>query len=220
MRIKIPFEPQGAMRPRFNSKINSTYYDTKYRQWLDNAMGWVEGYLEATDYALIEEILGQDELGNQYKNTHEIKGFKRSSDIEYKLDKETGEEVIKTRNVGMDKDGHPLLDEEGYVISKYGQRMPILGKIRDDYLGIKVRIMFILPRRNNRKTTELDRPFPVDSNTADIDNYQKAVLDAFFETPMFKETGINDRHIQSIMAQKRYVDNEESPCILLEMKPI
>ncbi|KRL79771.1 hypothetical protein FC36_GL000297 [Ligilactobacillus equi DSM 15833 = JCM 10991] len=220
MKIRVPLEPQGAKRPRVNSMINNAYYDSKYRKWLDEAMKWVEDYLGQTDYALVEELLGKDRNGNQYRNTHEIKGFRRIEDVEYKIDKERGKKVVKTKNVGLDQDGRPILDQDGYVISRYGQKMPILGQIRDDYLGIKVRIMFILPRRNSRKTTEFDRPFPVDSNTADIDNYTKAILDAFFETPIFKETGLNDRHIQSLFVQKRYVDKDEEAGILLEMKPL
>lgn len=73
MRIEIPLEPQAAKRPKVNSMVNSTYYDTNYRKWLDEAMGWVENYLIETDFALLEELLGKDPEGKQYKNTHVVR---------------------------------------------------------------------------------------------------------------------------------------------------
>ncbi|WP_283548119.1 hypothetical protein [Ligilactobacillus salivarius] len=39
-------------------------------------MQWVEDYLLDTDLAMVKELLGTDKDGNQYKNTHIIKGFK------------------------------------------------------------------------------------------------------------------------------------------------
>lgn len=86
MRIEIPLEPQAAKRPKVNSMVNSTYYDTSYRKWLNEAMGWVENYLIETDFALLEELLGKSPEGEQYKNTHVIRGFKKISDIEYRFD--------------------------------------------------------------------------------------------------------------------------------------
>ena len=220
MRVKIPLEPQGAKRPRVNSKLNSAYYDTAYREWLRDAMQWVEDYLLDTDLAMVKELLGTDKDGNQYKNTHIIKGFKKLKDIEYKTDVETGLKVVKNRNVALDENGDVILDKDGYVLSLSGQKIPILGKIRDDYLGLKARILFILPRRNNRETRIDDRPFPVDANTSDIDNYAKSIIDAFFENPMFKETGLNDRHIQSLLLQKRYAKPDEDIGIIFEIKAI
>lgn len=218
MKIEVPLRPQGAKRPQINSKINSAYYDSAYRDWLGEAKSWVENYLVETDFALIKELLGTDAEGNQYLNTHYVRGFKKLDDIEFKEDE--GVKVVKTRNVMLDEQGNPVLDEEGYVISQSGQRMPILGELRDDYLGIKVKVQFLLARRNNRKGTPTDKPFPLDSNTADLDQYAKAIIDAFFETAMFKETGLNDRHIQSMMLQKRYITGDESQGIRIEFQPI
>lgn len=57
MRIEIPLEPQAAKRPKVNSMVNSTYYDTNYRKWLDEAMGWVENYLIETDFACLSTVI-------------------------------------------------------------------------------------------------------------------------------------------------------------------
>lgn len=220
MQITVPFPPQGAKRPRVNSKLNNAYYDNTYRNWLNDVMGWVEQYLVDTDFALIEELLGKDADGKQYRNTHYIRGFKMLSDVEYRKDKETGKKVLKTRNLMLDHDGQPVCDKQGYVLSQSGQRVPITGGVRDDFLGIKGRALFILPRRNGRKSKPTDRPFPIDSMTYDLDNYVKAIQDAFFETPMFKETGLNDRHITLFTMAKRYVKGNEKPCIKYELKPV
>ncbi len=220
MRIEIPLEPQAAKRPKVNSMVNSTYYDTSYRKWLNEAMGWVENYLIETDFALLEELLGKSPEGEQYKNTHVIRGFKKIADIGYRFDEKLKKNVVKTRNVAVDENGQVIVDDDGFVLSLSGQRIPILGELREDYLGIRGRMMLIISRRNNRESKATDRPFPLDSNTGDYDNYAKAVTDAFFETPMFKETGLNDRHIQEMLIQKRYVSSGEKPGILLELKPM
>ncbi|WP_283548120.1 hypothetical protein [Ligilactobacillus salivarius] len=95
--------------------------------------------------------------------------------------------MVKNRNVALDESGDVILDKDGYVLSLSGQKIPILGKIRDDYLGLKARILFILPRRNNRETRIDDRPFPVDANTSDIDNYAKSIIDAFLKILCLKK---------------------------------
>lgn len=90
------------------------------------------------------------------------------------------------------------------------------GKIPLDFMGLEMRLKFVIPRP---KTST--RMFPIDNKTADIDNYTKAVVDAYFEHDAFKiDAQLNDRFIQHLDTMKRYAMPDEKPHIEIELKKI
>lgn len=101
-------------------------------------------------------------------------------------------------------DGVPVRNEE-------------TGAIIDEFNGYIVRIICVLKRPKGSR-----RAFPFASNSADLDNYYKAVTDGIFESRPFKTVGINDRWIQTIQANKRYtmLGTDEKPHIEVEIKKI
>lgn len=101
-------------------------------------------------------------------------------------------------------DGRPIRNEE-------------TTKLVNDFNGYFVRIICVLKRPKGSR-----RAFPFNSNTADLDNYYKAVSDGMFESRPFKAVGINDRWIQTIQANKRYtvLGTDELPHIEVEIKRI
>lgn len=89
-------------------------------------------------------------------------------------------------------------------------------RIRNDYAGIIVNLEFVLPRPSDN----IWRAFPIDTHTYDLDNYEKSVIDCYFEHPAFVAAHLNDRYIQQISAIKRYTMDGEETHIGIEMKPI
>lgn len=104
------------------------------------------------------------------------------------------------RNAGM-----PPRDESG----------KLRGKLRPDFQGWAIEIEFVVARPENSI-----RFYPVNSTTADLDNYEKAVIDMMFESEVFKELGLNDRFIQRKLTYKRYtrLDSDEQPHIVVAME--
>lgn len=89
-------------------------------------------------------------------------------------------------------------------------------RIRNDYAGIIVNLEFVLPRPSDNTW----RSFPIDTHTYDLDNYEKAVIDCYFEHPAFVAAHLNDRYIQQMSAIKRYTIGDEEVHIGIEMKAI
>lgn len=91
------------------------------------------------------------------------------------------------------------------------------GKLVPDFYGYLVRVVCVLRRPKHNR-----RPFPLSSNTGDIDNLYKAITDGIFESHPFKEVGINDRWIQILQASKRYtaLDTDEKPHIEVTIERI
>lgn len=101
-------------------------------------------------------------------------------------------------------DGRPIRNEK-------------TGRLIGDFNGYIVRIICVIRRPKGNL-----RAFPVATNTADLDNYFKAVTDGMFESKPFKTIGINDRWIQTIQANKRYtaLGTYETPHIEVEIQKI
>ena len=100
-----------------------------------------------------------------------------------------------------DKNGVPIRNEQ-------------TGEIIDSFNGYLLRIIFVLKRPKNSR-----RAYPFASNTADIDNYFKAVSDGMFESQAFKTVGLNDRWVQTLQCMKRYtmLGTDEKPHIEVEI---
>lgn len=88
------------------------------------------------------------------------------------------------------------------------------GELIDSFNGYMVRVICVLQRPPKSRRT-----FPFASNTADLDNYYKAVVDGMFESHPFKYVGINDRWIQTSQANKRYTmkGTDEKPHVEVEI---
>lgn len=89
-------------------------------------------------------------------------------------------------------------------------------KIRNDFAGIILNLEFVLPKPSGKTW----RAFPIDTHTYDLDNYEKSVIDCYFEHPAFVAAHLNDRYIQQMSAIKRYAIGDEKAHIRIEMKPI
>lgn len=73
------------------------------------------------------------------------------------------------------------------------------GRLDERFYGYAVTLVFVLARPKG----EL-KVYPVNTHTADLDNYQKAVIDGLFESGLVQDLKLNDRWIQEVHAQKRY----------------
>lgn len=91
------------------------------------------------------------------------------------------------------------------------------GQLIPSFNGYFVKVICVIKRPKSVK-----RAFPFASNTADLDNYYKAVLDGIFESRPFKQMGINDRWVQASQATKRYtmLGTDEKPHIEFEITRI
>lgn len=90
-------------------------------------------------------------------------------------------------------------------------------RIISDFYGYFFKIVFVIKRPTNNL-----RPYPFATNTADIDNYYKAITDGIFQSEGAKYVGLDDRWIQEVQLQKRYTlpGGRERPHIDIEIKRI
>lgn len=114
-----------------------------------------------------------------------------------------------------DVDGAP---REENTVNKATGRInlgALRGKLRDDFNGWVIDLEFVLERPDGNLKYS-----PVASQTADLDNYTKGVVDMMFESDVFKFNGFDDRYIQSQRVLKRYthLNSDEKPHIKVAVR--
>lgn len=95
------------------------------------------------------------------------------------------------------EDGRPIVNT--WMSTKRNGEKKVNHQLIADFYGYFVKTIFVLPRPANNM-----RPYPLESRTADLDNYYKAIIDGIFESEGAKTIKLNDRWIQEAQIQKRY----------------
>ena len=113
---------------------------------------------------------------------------------------ETDYQLIKELIYMDDEQKTPIRDENG--------------NFKQDFYGYEVKLMFIVPKSKS------GRPFPMGQQSSDIDNYAKAVVDMMFESQSFKNAGLNDKYIQSMILLKRCAVGDEETHIEVDLHQI
>lgn len=78
----------------------------------------------------------------------------------------------------------------------------------ENFWGFEVKMLLYVEVQN------VNKPYPLASNTGDLDNYYKAVTDMMFESDSFKKAGFNDRWIQKASIMKLAVPKGEGKIIV------
>ncbi len=113
------------------------------------------------------------------------------------------------------KDGRPIVNV-WTTTNRKGEEVKH-HKLIEDFCGYFVKIIFVIQRPSNTL-----RPYPLGGNTADLDNYYKAVTDGIFSSEAGKMLKLNDRWITESQQLKRYTlaGTNEQPHIDLTIKRI